>query len=324
MYNYTINKKFTFLQMIIHIWNNLEKELNSMNIDKITIFLNLFIKLLPEYLFQYDIKNIKNKGEADLAKNFFKKLVDICINKYPDYQNFYIDYDMKEIIQERNSPLIYNDSIYPYMKYFIINAHPKIKFIKNEIQKKKDDHLLLYSLFNVENYHILDNLENFNESINNLIDFFSYIKKNSSKNVNNIKSNKLSKLISNFTKDTFKKKIRECSINEINKIIMDEYKCFIKAQNNIIKIGINYDLSFRRIFRRINIQDALYNDILKFDLKSFDEYDSFHTLFYNIKNKKILIISHKLYISIVTSSCGFKSDKIKKVSSDCLSLIIFN
>lgn len=40
----------------------------------------------------------------------------------------------------------------------------------------------------------------------------------------------------------------------------------------------------------------------------------------NNKNKKILIISHKLYISIATSSCSFNSDNIKKVSSDCLSL----
>ena len=38
------------------------------------------------------------------------------------------------------------------------------------------------------------------------------------------------------------------------------------------------------------------------------------------KDKIILIISHKLFISIATSSCEFKSDEVKNVSSDCLSL----
>ena len=37
-------------------------------------------------------------------------------------------------------------------------------------------------------------------------------------------------------------------------------------------------------------------------------------------DKKILIISHKLFISIATSTCQFKSDEIKDVSIDCLSL----
>ena len=36
-------------------------------------------------------------------------------------------------------------------------------------------------------------------------------------------------------------------------------------------------------------------------------------------DKKILIISHKLFISISTSTCEFKSDEIKDVSFDCLS-----
>ena len=40
----------------------------------------------------------------------------------------------------------------------------------------------------------------------------------------------------------------------------------------------------------------------------------------NNNDKIILIISHKLFISIATSSCEFKSDEVKNVSSDCLSL----
>ena len=50
-----------------------------------------------------------------------------------------------------------------------------------------------------------------------------------------------------------------------------------------------------------------------------DLIDKYKESIYN-SDKKIIIISHKLYISIATSSIEFKDDNIKKVSSDCLSL----
>ena len=206
----------------------------------------------------------------------------MCIEKYPEYKNIYVDYEMKEVIQEKNNPIIYNESIYPYMKYFVINAHPKIKIIKNEIHKKKNQFPLLNSLFNADNYHSLDNLEKFNESINNIVNFFSYTKNITSRNLNKSKNKELLNLVKNFSEDKVLVNILESPIDKINDLILGKYKSFIKAQNNVIKIGINYDLPFKRLFRKINIQDALYNDILKFKLKSFDEYDSFHTLFYYI------------------------------------------
>ena len=72
-----------------------------------------------------------------------------------------------------------------------------------------------------------------------------------------------------------------------------------------------------------------YESGLKFEsykhaYERFVEFKNFlktnHKETINNKNDKILIISHKTYISIATSSGGFKSDDIKKVSSDCLLL----
>ena len=98
--------------------------------------------------------------------------------------------------------------------------------------------------------------------------------------------NKLNELYQNGEINLYKKEVSK---------IMEERK----------KTGSKFE-SYKHAYKRFT------------DFKNF-LYDK-HKDKINDKNKKIIAISHRLFISIATSSCNYESDDIKDVSSNCLLL----
>ena len=94
-------------------------------------------------------------------------------------------------------------------------------------------------------------------------------------------------------------------------------KIYNNGDMNLYKEEISKILEKRyRIGLKFEIISMLMKDLLIFKNYILDR----HKDTIDDKNKKIIAISHKLFISIASSSCDFESDSIKKVSSGCLSL----
>ena len=99
--------------------------------------------------------------------------------------------------------------------------------------------------------------------------------------------------ISNKLNELYEKGDNKAYKEEASKIVKERYQTKLKFE------------SYKHAYERFI---DFKNDVIK---RHKDDIN---------KDKIILIISHKLFISIATSSCEFKSDEVKNVSSDCLSL----
>ena len=298
---FTINKSKTCLETLIKIWDVLEKELDNININKAEIFLNLVSKYLPEYLKLYLIKDCTDNDKKNEFENKFYNFIQKCIMNYPEYQKYYIDYSMRYIIQEYNYPLRYNEDIYPFMKYFVVNGKPNIIDIKNKISNKN---FLLNAIYNNDDYDFdyLANFGNYNIIVNNIIKFLSYYshyENISSKKINEIKYLKdkiplLFDLISKNSDDYNLNQIMNANIGGLNNIMKKHYEKYIQFQNQILSIGIRYNYCFKRTYRKMNIQECLYDENINFNLSSFSKHTFFNSIYSKFitrnsfdKNKKV-------------------------------------
>ena len=298
---FTINKNKTCLETLIKIWDVLEKELDNRNISKAEIFLNLVSKYLPEYLKLYLIKDCNDNNKKNEFENKFYKFIQKCIMNYPEYQKYYIDYSMRYIIQEYNYPLRYKEEIYPFMKYFVVNGKPNIIDIKNKIS---NENFLLNSIYKNNNYDYdyLTNFRNYNIIVVNItkfLSYYSYYENISSKKINEIKYLKdkiplLFDLISKNSDDYNLNEIMKANIGGLNNIIKKHYEKYIKFQNQILLKGIRYNYCFKRTYRKMNIQDCLYDENINFNLSSFSKHTFFNSIYSKFitrnsfdKNKKV-------------------------------------
>ena len=307
--NFTINKNQSCLQTLVSIWNALEIELNNIKITKIETFLNLISKYLTEYLEMFLVENCKDENKKNEFQNKSSELIEKCITNFTEYQAYFIDYSMKNIIQEYNYPLRYKDQIYPYMKYFVVFGKPNIIDIKNKITKENH---LLNSIYNNPNYDFkcLENFKNYNLIVNNLIkilSYSSYYDKFSSKKINEIdwlkeKIPLIFELIEKNQNDKNIQEIKNATIGNLNDLIKQHYNKFIECQNNNLLMSIRYDYCFKRTFRKINIQDCYNDEHINFNLSSFSNYTFFHSIYSNFisrksfdKNKKVNYVDYQTF-----------------------------
>ena len=307
--NFTINKNQSCLQTLIRIWNDLEIELNNIKITKIETFLNLVSKYLTEYLEFFLVEDCKNENKKNEFQNKFNELITKCITNFTEYQTYFIDYSMKNIIQEYNYPLRYKDQIYPYMKYFVVFGKPNIIDIKNKITNDND---LLNSIYNNPNYDFkcLENFKNYNLIVNNLIrnlSYSSYYDKISSKKIYEIdwlkeKMPLIFELIEKNQNDKNIEEIKNATIGNLNDLIKEHYNKFIECQNKNLLMSIRYNYCFRRCFRKINAQDCNNDEHLNFNLSSFSNYTFFHSIYSEFisrksfdKNKKVNYVDYQTF-----------------------------
>jgi len=247
------------------------------------------------------VENCKNENKKNEFQNEFNELITKCINNYSEYQTYFIDYSMKNIIQEYNYPLRYKDQIYPYMKYFVVFGKPNIIDIKDKITNENH---LLNSIYNNSNYDFkcLENFKNYNLIVNNLIknlSYSSYYEKISSKKINEINLLKekmplIFELIEKNQNDKNLEEIKNATIENLNNLIKEQYNKFIECQNKNLLMSIRYKYCFKRCFRKINIQDCYNDEHINFKLSSFSNYNFFHSNYSDFisrksfdKNKKV-------------------------------------
>ena len=308
-HNFTINKNKSCLQTLIKIWNVLEKELNNKKISKIEIFLNLISKYLPEYLEIFLVENSKNENKKNEFQNKFNELINKCIQNYPEYQTYFIDYSMKYIIQEYNYPLRYKEKIYPYMKYFVVQGKPNIIDIKKRIQK---ENYLLQSIYDNPNYDFdcLKNFRIYNLIVYNIIknlSYYSFREKISSKKIDEINWLKekiplIFELIEKNKNDENIMEIKNSTIEDLNGIIKSHYEKFIDCQNKNLLMSIRYDYCFKRTFRKMNIQESFNNEHINFNLASFSNHTFYHSIYSPFisrnsfdKNKKVNYFEYQIF-----------------------------
>ena len=300
MNNYTIDHNNSCLQILIKIYNNLENILNIKDIGKIEIFLNLLTKHLPKYLEIYSFEDsTRDYNKMINVENQFNELVNKCIENMPEYQMYYFDYQMKYIIQETNNPLLYKNDKYPYMKYFVVQSKPNCLEIKNKLNNNnKDKYPILDSIFNNNNdFHYFDNFVNYNFIVNYIINILSYsinYETISSKKLNEIDEikDKFQKILDLFSKnkndENLKQIIENKTIEQLNDTITEYYNKYINLHNNFLENNINNDFCFRRIFRDINIQNALNEQNINFNLSSISNYNYYHEIYYKYFERKVL------------------------------------
>ena len=185
--------------------------------------------------------------------------------------------------------LTYAFENHPNIKNIVVYVHPKIaelsgmmhEFILNINQTKKD--------FNM-NSRVKVDWSIFDEYVKNskfgenlfFFDNWNLIEENKKLEI----SDKLNKIYNRGDMKLYKE--------EVSKIVEERYLTGQKFE------------SYKHAYERfIDFKNYLLD-------KHKDTIDD--------KKKKIIAISHKLFISIASSNCGFGSDNIKNVSSDCLSL----
>ena len=206
---------------------------------------------------------------------------------------------MKYIIQETNNPLLYNIDKYPYMKYFVVQAKPNSLEIKKKLNNNnKDKYPILDSIFNNNNdFHYFDNFVNYNFIVNYIINILSYsinYETISSKKLNEIDEikDKFQKILDLFSKnkndENLKQIIENKTIEQLNDTITEYYNKYINLHNNFLENNINNDFCFRRIFRDINIQNALNEQNINFNLSSISNYNYYHEIYYKYFERKVL------------------------------------
>ena len=178
---------------------------------------------------------------------------------------------------------------HPNVKNIIAYVHPNIaelagmmhEFILDISQTKKD--------FNMNskvkvNWDIFDNYVKNLKYGENLFFFDNW----------NLIEDKKKLEISDKLNKIYEKGDMKLYKEEISKILKERYKIRPKFE------------SYKHAYERfIDFKNYLYE-------KHKDSIDN--------KNKKIIAISHKLFISIASSSSGFESDEINKFAPDCLTL----
>ena len=178
---------------------------------------------------------------------------------------------------------------HPNLKNIIAFVHPKIaelsgmmhEFILDIKQTKKDFNM--NSKLKV-NWSIFDEYTKNNKYGENLFFFDNW----------NLIEDKAKTEIANKLNNLYEKEDIKTYKKEISKIVEDRYKSGLKFE------------SYKHAFERF---------------KDFKNYlCEKHKDNMQNKDKKIIIISHRLYISIGTSHCNYDSDNVKKTSSDCLML----
>ena len=185
--------------------------------------------------------------------------------------------------------MIYSLENHPNVENIIAYVHPKIAelagmmhdFILDINQTKKD--------FNM-NSKIKVDWSIFNEYTKNLkygenlffLDNWNLIEENKKMEI----SNKLNQIYEKGDKELYRK--------EASNIVKERFKTGLKFES--------YKHAYERFIDFKNFLIDKHKDTI------------------SNKNKKIFVISHKIYISIATSSCSYTDDTIKKVSRDCLSL----
>ena len=98
--------------------------------------------------------------------------------------------------------------------------------------------------------------------------------------------------------------------NKLNKLYeKGDFKLYKEEASNIVKERFKTKLKFESY-------KHAYERFIDFKKELIDKYKD---TIYN-SDKKIIIISHKLYISIATSNCIYIDYEVKEVSSDCLYL----
>ena len=240
----------------------------------------------------------------------YNSITDKSVKYNPDYADCHLSpkginqaKSLQEYLNKLDIEVIYSSPYYrcletmkyalethPNLKNIIIYVHPKIaelagmmhEFILDISQTKKD--------FNM-NSQIKVNWSIFDEYIKNISQYgenlFFFDNWNLIKNEEKIEiADKLNELYKSGDIKTYKK--------EISKILEERYKKGLKFES--------YKHSYERF-------------------KEFSKYlYEKHKDTIQNKNKKIIVVSHKLYISIATSNCIYDSDDVKKTSSDCLFL----
>ena len=77
-------------------------------------------------------------------------------------------------------------------------------------------------------------------------------------------------------------------MQQLNNTIINYYNKVIDSQNNFLENNINNDYCFRRIFRDINIQNALNEENINFNLSSISNYKYYHEIYYKYFERNVL------------------------------------
>ena len=179
------------LEIIQINWNLLEESLKKRNIANIQIFMNLIFKKLSEI-----IKNcplIKSEKELNKFEEEIEKLIESCINDYPDYSKKYMEINekltsitkksLRAIISELEPPNeeLYPYNEYPFLKYFIYTKYQTIEDLKKYIGEKEsymNEFPLLYKyLLYINGESEAKNLKYlpiFNEFTNLMVNYYSF------------------------------------------------------------------------------------------------------------------------------------------------------
>ena len=172
-------------------WNLLDEALRKRNIISIQIYMNLIFERISEEIKNWKI--ITNEIELNKFEDKIEKIVEDCINEYPNYSKKYLEMNKKlipfekgnirAIISELEPPIeeIYPPKDYPFLKYFTYTKYRGIEDFKKELGPKEDyinKYPLLFkylSEYNINsNVKKLKYLPDFNVFSNLMIDFFSF------------------------------------------------------------------------------------------------------------------------------------------------------
>ena len=255
------------LDIIQANWNLLDEALRKRNIISIQIFMNLIFDKISE-----EIKNCKlitEEKELNKFEDKIDKIVESCINEYPNYSKKYLEMNKKlvpfkkenirAIISELEPPIeeIYPHKDYPFLKYFIYTKYRGIDDLKKELGPKEDymnKNPLLFkyiSEYNIENSDVkkLEYLPAFNIFSNLMIDFYSF----------NISR-----------KDAQSRSLSECQetikrdIKEFDNIFEQFLKSWGKIKNNAIKYKSN---------KKMKVKELSKDDQLAYFLNDINEND---------------------------------------------------
>ncbi len=232
-------------------WELLDISLKNKGIENVQMFMNMILEKIIEIMEKYDSIDTEEKFD-----NFEKEINDYIMgiinnkenidNLNKNYQQLndellsFNPYTMKEIIQAKFDPLIYDKNKYPDMKYYSVSNICNYKAFVDKFQSSEENKKY-YSLINIlinkeseftQNSINMKSLSEINNLINLLLNIYSF--KISREDA---KIKKLSDELT-YIKDLY---------NEINSIKLDKdqfiknyIEPFIKSWNVIKKTSIQY------------------------------------------------------------------------------------
>ena len=191
------NKDFEIMEMncldvIKANWNLLDEALRKKNIISIEIFMNLIFKRLSELIKK--CKLITKEKELNEFEEKVEKLIETCINEYPDYSEKYLEINkqllplkaknIRTIISELEPPIeeIYPFEEYPFLKYFTYTEYRTLDNLIKELGPEEDYkyiHPLLFKYLseycnNDSDVKKLKFFPGFNNFANMMIDHYSF------------------------------------------------------------------------------------------------------------------------------------------------------